>query len=163
MRQGFEVFGVVSIAGMVVALLFSIVFLRHKALVLRHQERLLALEKGLPLPAEPVRVPAPFSPRVYLLRGLSWLFAGLSISVIFLSLSLTIDRTVPKFAQLREITQMREMGATEEEIRDYRSHPGQNNKGIPVGVASLGLLPAGVGLAYLIYYRRETAGDMMRG
>ncbi len=159
MRQGFEIFGTVLVAGMVVGLLAWIVALRHKGLVLKHQERLLALEKGLPIPAEPVRIPEPFSPRIYLLRGLCWLFTGLSISVILACLSLSIDRTVPKSVQLREITRMRDMGATEEELKDYRAHPEQN-KGVPLGLASLGLLPAGVGLAYLIYYRRENAAEI---
>src|ERR1700683_2106730 len=52
--------------------------IRYRRQELRHKERMAAIEKGAELPAEsPERPLLPWSPRVYLLRGLFWLFTGL--------------------------------------------------------------------------------------
>src|SRR5437763_11542528 len=65
--------------------------LRYKRQEMRHKERMTALEKGAELPAEPPeKPPVPWSPRVYLLRGLVWLFTGAGLSIFLLGLSLTI-------------------------------------------------------------------------
>jgi hypothetical protein len=53
---------------------------------------------------------------------------------------------------------LRHNGATEEEIKQYLSQsPNQNapRNDFPAGFALIGLIPMGVGFAYLIYYRGE--------
>jgi hypothetical protein len=50
----------------------------------RHRERMSAIEKGLPIPPDPVSVPAdlpptPRTPGAVLLRGLIWLGVGLAL------------------------------------------------------------------------------------
>src|SRR5690242_7121135 len=50
--------------------------MRYRKAELRHRERMTAMEKGIALPADPAPAKAPWSPRVYLLRGLMWLFTG---------------------------------------------------------------------------------------
>src|SRR6476660_3761573 len=73
------------------AIIVNALSLRHKRHEMRHQERMTALEKGAELPAEPPeKPPVPWSPRVYLLRGLIWLFTGAGLSAFLLGLSLTI-------------------------------------------------------------------------
>src|ERR1039458_2969323 len=59
-----------ALVGVVVVL-----YLRHGSLQMLHHERMAALEKGVPVPV--ARTLAPWSPRVYLLRGLIWSASGL--------------------------------------------------------------------------------------
>ncbi len=132
--------------------------LRYKRQEMRHKERMTAIEKGAELPAEPP--PAPWSPRVYLLRGLIWLFTGAGLSVFLLGLSFSI---VPHQMSLEDrlwrAQNLRHEGATEEEIKQYlsQSQNQSRSKGdFPAGIALIGLIPMGVGLAYLIYYRGES-------
>ena len=98
------------LAGCVVAALAIYVGFRKIAMV--HQERLTAMEKGIPLPPEPVQ-----THHSLLLRGLVWLFIGIAISVFFAIVSWAENErdTIPDTA--------------------------------------LGLIPIGVGAAYLIVYR----------
>ena len=141
------------------AIIVWALFLRYKRQEMRHKERMTALEKGAELPAEPPeRPPVPWSPRIYLLRGLVWLFTGAGLSIFLLGLSLTI---VSRPQTLEDRTwhaqNLRHNGATEEEIKQYLSQ-GQNpaRNEFPAGFALIGLIPMGVGLAYLIYYRGES-------
>ncbi len=136
-------------------------FLRYKRQEMRHKERMTAIEKGAELPAEPAeRPPVPWSPRVYLLRGLIWLFTGAGLSAFLLGLSLTIVSHPQGIEdRLWRAQNLRHNGATEEEIKQYLNQ-GQNQKeprnDFPAGVSLIGLIPMGVGLAYLIYYRGES-------
>ena len=143
------------------AIIVWALFLRFKRTELRHQERMTALEKGAELPAEPPeKPPVPWSPRVYLLRGLIWLFTGAGLSAFLLGLSLTIVSHPQGIEdRLWRAQNLRHNGATEEEIKQYLNQ-GQNQKeprnDFPAGVSLIGLIPMGVGLAYLIYYRGES-------
>jgi hypothetical protein len=117
-----------------------------------------ALEKGAELPAEPAeRPPVPWSPRVYLLRGLVWLFTGIGLVTFLLGLSLSIgSRPVTLEDRLWHAQNLRHNGATEEEIKQYLSEGKDSvRREMPEGIALIGLIPMGVGLAYLIYYRGE--------
>lgn len=129
-------------------------YLRHKRVVLRHNERLAALEKGVALPdlEEPSKA-APWTPRVYLLRGMLWLFSGLALSLMIASISLTSQHERSMSSRLWEANQLRKFGATEPQLEAYWRTPQPD--GMPLGVASLGLVPMGVGLAYLVFYRKE--------
>jgi len=131
---------------------------RYRRQELRHKERMAALEKGAELPAEPVeRPPAPWSPRVYLLRGLIWLFTGIGLATFLLGLSLSIGSRPETFEdRLWRAQHLRSSGATEEEIKQYLNESkGSVHREMPEGIALIGLIPMGVGLAYLIYYRGE--------
>jgi hypothetical protein len=135
--------------------------LRYKRHEMRHKERMTAIEKGAELPAEPAqKPPVPWSPRVYLLRGLIWLFTGVGLSAFLLGLSLTIVSHPERLEdRLWRAQNLRHNGATEEEIKQYLSQSQSQNaprNEFPAGVALIGLIPMGVGLAYLIYYRGES-------
>src|SRR5689334_2160323 len=97
--------------------------LRYKRHQMRHQERMTAIEKGADLPADPPeKPPVPWSPRVYLLRGLIWLFTGVGLSAFLLGLSLTIVSRPERFEdRLWRATNLRHNNATEEEIKQYLS------------------------------------------
>ncbi len=143
------------------AIIVNALSLRHKRHELRHQERMTALEKGAELPADPPeKPPVPWSPRVYLLRGLIWLFTGLGLSVFLLGLSLTIVSHPQNFEdRLWHAQNLRRNGATEEEVKQFLNQSENQNaprNEFPAGVSMIGLIPMGVGLAYLIYYRGES-------
>jgi hypothetical protein len=128
--------------------------LRYKRQQLRHQERMAAIEKGADLPAE--MAPAPWSPRIYLLRGLVWLFTGIGLSVFLIGMSLSIGahQTVLE-DRLWQAQNLRRNGATEDEIKQLINSKEPVRKDFPEGFALIGLIPIGVGLAYIIYYRGE--------
>jgi len=51
---------------------------------------------------------------------------------------------------------LRHSGATEDEIKQYLSQSQTSmRREMPEGIALIGLIPIGVGLAYIIYYRGE--------
>ena len=56
---------------------------RKEIFALYHQERMLALEKGVEVPPLPESLlaedAAPYNPRRHLLKGLAWLFVGLGL------------------------------------------------------------------------------------
>jgi hypothetical protein len=117
----------VPFAGFLILIVFGLICValafRYKKRELQHRERLAALERGIAA-SELVAASAPWTPRVYLLRGLMWLFAGLGLTVFLLGLSVS--------------------------------------DGPPKGAALLGLIPIGVGLAYLITYRAERGAVTLR-
>lgn len=60
---------------------------RQRRLEVIHQERLAAMDKGIPLPELPLEAPqhrAPMDPREYLIHGLVWLGLGLGTMGAFL-------------------------------------------------------------------------------
>jgi hypothetical protein len=143
------------------AIIIWALVLRYKRQEMRHKERMTAIEKGAELPIEPAeRPPAPWSPGVYLLRGLVWLFTGAGLSIFLLGLSFSIvphQTTIED--RLWQANNLRRNGATEEEIKLYlnQSHNQSAPRGeFPIGIALIGLIPMGVGMAYLIYYRGES-------
>lgn len=72
-------------------------YLTHKRREMYHKERLAAIEKGVELPPEAFFEGqlAAKSPRVYLLRGLVWLFVGVATVVFMFALSKTIPGEGP--------------------------------------------------------------------
>jgi len=145
--QGMLVFVVAFLA-----FLAFILFLRHREAMLRHQERLTALEKGIAIPLAEARQPK--LPRIYLLRGLQWLFVGASISVLLLTMSDASRRPLSFEAKLSRAQLLKAQGASEAQVSEYLKSAGDETDGVPP--ASLGLVPMSVGLAYLIFYRKET-------
>lgn len=125
-------------------------YYRFRKQQLLHQERMAALEKGLPIPRQ--QSPAPWSPRVYLLRGLMWSFAGLAICISLWGIAVStqgppsVDTVLWRAKSLAQNT-----GVSIEEAKKMIEKD-SSRQGMPQGVALLGLIPLGVGLAYLVFY-----------
>ena len=135
------------------AFLFPALFLRYKREQLRHRERMAALEKGAELPPFPADA-SPWTPRVYWLRGLIWLFTGIGLTIFLIALATTSQRPNTLEDRLWHAQGLRQHGASDEMVKNYLDHP-ESRPGLPVGVALVGLIPIGVGLAYIIFYLGE--------
>ena len=149
---------VVMIVMMICALAFLalLLSLRHRLAVLRHKERLQVIERGGVLPPmEEVRPRTPWTPRVYLLRGMMWLYSGIAIAIIMGAISLSTNRPPSMSVKLWQVKSLRDNGATEQQIQQYMREADSEREGMPLGVATIGLIPIGVGLAYLMFYRKE--------
>jgi len=156
MNPGIVLMFMIIAAATIIVLSLNYRYRRHE---LKHKERMSAIEKGVALPVEPLeQPPAPWSPRIYLLRGLIWLFTGIALSIFLLGVSATIPSRPETYAdRLWRAQHLRNSGATPEEIKDFLSRKEEpvNTRKLPEGFALIGLIPASVGLAYLIYYRGE--------
>jgi hypothetical protein len=124
---------------------------RYHVRDLDHQQTMAAIEKGVnpPLPRS-----APWTPRTYLLHGMIWLFAGLGAFLALSAVAVTSRHQYPAEMTVRAATEAREHGATPEEVQMILK--GREEEGIPIGLGFLGLIPIGVGLAYLIFYKVES-------
>jgi hypothetical protein len=146
------------IAGAVIAYALK---LRYNHRELQHKERLAALEKGAQLP-NLGEEQSPWSPRIYLLRGMIWLFSGVGL-VIFLGAIVAGSRQPPPLEErLSRAYNLKGLGATDEQIQKAADDPTPPNEA-PAGIALLGLVPVGVGIAYLIFYRAESRNPLPRG
>ncbi len=125
---------------------------RYRKQWLVHKERLAALEKGTPIPSGPE--PAPWSPRVYLLRGLIWSFSGIAVIVVLLGLSAASTHPLsPTTVEYRARDVSRNLQIPMDQARDLiQRDRAMNAQVMPYGVAVLGVLPLAVGLAYLAFY-----------
>jgi hypothetical protein len=130
-------------------------FFRYKKRELQHRERLIALEKGVALPADgsPDRQLPPWTPRIFLLRGLIWLFTGISAVVFLLCLSLASRHERAAWVRVTQATSAKQNGATEDQVRQIMND--KEERELPTGVSLIGLVPMGIGLAYLITFRAE--------
>ena len=75
---------VASIAAAIVAYLYFGHVERRRRLELVHQERLAAMDKGIPLPElplDPVRVPKPPDPKATLIHGIVWSALGIGAMI----------------------------------------------------------------------------------
>lgn len=139
---------------------------RHRAQQMEHQERMAALDKGAALP--PRQAPAPWSPRVYLLRGLIWTFVGAAITLALLGASLSDRR---HYHETAEWMSMRAKNVAEnlqipidqarQIVEKDEADRAAQETGMPPAVALFGLIPLAVGLAYLIFYRTEASRNGM--
>lgn len=134
--------------------------LRHRRREIQHQEWMAALEKGVPLPdLRVLEAGMGGGARTYLLHGLIWLFCGLTLTVFLVGVWLTSNTAPSLDVQIR---QARELGYTENQIREMTGMlrgqilVNQRGPGFPFGLCLVGLVPAGVGVAYLLFYRAET-------
>jgi len=146
---------VVSVIALVVGgVIITALVLRYRKRELQHKERLAALDKGMALPelSAEGRV---WSPRVYLLRGMLWLFGGIALTVFIGAISASAGHTPTLEDRLWRAQNLKNIGATEEEIKQAKEDSTPQDK-VPGAVALLGLVPIGVGIAYLIYYRVES-------
>jgi hypothetical protein len=130
--------------------------LRHRRAVLRHQERLQVIERGGVLPSlDEERPKAPWSPRTYLLRGMIWLYTGIAITIMLGALALSASHPRSMSSKVWEVKNLRDNGATEQQIQQYMREADNQREGMPLGAATIGLIPIGVGVAYLMFYRKE--------
>jgi uncharacterized membrane protein len=137
-------------------LMFYSLLLRYRRRELQHKERLAALEKGVPLPELHEERRAPWSPQLYLLRGMIWLFSGIAIMLCLGAVAHATQegRVANLEERLDRAKQLRALGASEEQIKESeREVPSRD--GMPYGLALLGLIPSGVGVAYLMFYRAQ--------
>lgn len=127
-------------------------YLRYRNLQMFHRERMAALEKGAPVPM--VHALSPWSPRVYLLRGLLWSFAGLALVVSLLGIAAsTHRRESAEMTLYRAKSIARSLDVPAEEAKQIAEKDRDTQQyGMPWSVALLGLIPVGVGLAYLVFY-----------
>jgi len=129
--------------------------LRYKRRELQHKERLAAMDKGIALPPlTDVERRAPWSPRLYLLRGMIWLFMGIGATIFLAALSITSQRPRSAEERVRAATYLKQSGATDEQVRQVQNDTSPRNEP-GIGIAFIGLIPIGVGAAYLIFYGME--------
>ena len=144
---------ILSIASLLIGAIVVVVLNnRFRTRELDHRERLAAIEKGVDLP---LRETAPWTPRTYLLHGMIWLFAGFALFVALSGIALTSRHIVPVEARIAAVNDARFRGATPAEVEMLLNAP-RGEEGMPIGVGFLGLIPVGIGLAYLIFYRIES-------
>jgi hypothetical protein len=152
--EGFSILLLLIVVG--AAIILWSLNLRFRRRELQHKERLAALEKGAELPPlEPESQTAPWTPRIYLLRGMVWMFSGIAMIVALSAIAESSHRSPTMQDKILRITDARRNGATEEEIKMLLNDNQPYDRGIPEGLALLGLIPMGVGLAYLVFYRAE--------
>jgi len=150
-------FFLLSILMVVLVVLFS----RHRKQEMFHQERMAALEKGTSIPLG--RDPAPWSPRVYLLRGLIWSFTGAALVVALLGIAWSSQRPeLPSNAayQARNLSQNLEIPLDQAQQIVEKAQSAKVN-GMPTPVALLGLIPLAVGLAYLVFYYTDDSRKLL--
>lgn len=133
-------------------LVLAVLYLGYRQKLMLHQERMSALEKGTSIPLGPE--PAPWSPRVYLLRGLIWSFSGAALIVCLLGLAWSSQRPQPaEFVAMRAREISRYLEIPIDQARQIaEKDQATERQGMPPGIAVLGLVPLAVGLAYLVFY-----------
>ena len=145
-----------------VAVVAMILFSRNRKQQLLHEERMAALEKGGTIP---VIEPRPWSPRVYLLRGLIWSFCGISVIVCLLGLAVASHRPVTASMMAYQAKTLSDTtGISREEAnRIVEKDAAEHGDQPPAAIALLGVIPLSVGLAYLVFYHsgdsRKAAGE----
>jgi hypothetical protein len=146
----------ISFAFLSTCVIISALAFRHRRRELQHKERLAAIEKGAPLPAlTDIEQRAPWTPRVYLLRGMMWLFSGIGLTLFLAGYSASTLRVKSVEGRVREAQQLKQFGATDEQVREVQNDTTAHRDLAP-GFSLIGLVPIGVGLAYLLSYRAET-------
>jgi len=53
------------------------------------------------------------------------------------------------------IESLRKLGASDDELRMVVNEQSRMNQGLPIGFGTIGFIPMGVGLAYMIFYAAE--------
>jgi hypothetical protein len=144
-------FVIVAVTGLV-AYFMTLRFRRRE---LQHKEWMAAIEKGVPLPELDGLETSMGGSRAYLLKGMVWLACGLTL-MLFLSVWTSTGQPPSVETKVREAQQLRELGYTDQQIRgvvasNQRAHPI-----FPIGLSLIGLVPAGIGVAYLVFHRLES-------
>ena len=127
--------------------------LRHRDQQMLHRERMAALEKGVDVPlAAPLRV----SPRLHLLRGLMWTFASLGLVIFLLGMTWATEKPTYNLNITYNAHELEKLGVPQQEARKLAEQDAKARaQGMPEGYALFGLIPMGVGIAYLVFYYSE--------
>jgi hypothetical protein len=152
-----KVFAVCVIGFLLVIIIGANLFYRHKRAELVHQERMAAIERGVEFPIDTTSRP-PMEPiRRYLLSGMIWLFSGAALVVFLGALSATLPHRGTGLAEetVARIDELRKLGADDSELRRVLYDQNRRYPEIPLGLSMVGLIPMGVGLAYLIFFFTE--------
>jgi hypothetical protein len=130
---------------------------RHKRAELVHAERMTAMEKGVALPVFEPATRSIDPMRRNLLFGMIWLFSGAGLAIFLFALSATTPHpnTVTASERAASLETLRKLGASDDELRRAYYMRERESQGIPIGIGTLGFVPMGVGLAYLIFYAAE--------
>ena len=159
MREGqpaeFAVIILVTVIVSAVVILIWSLTLRYKRRELQHKERLAAIEKGAPAPPQTnIQHRTLWTPRTYLLRGMMWLFGGIGMMLFLLGVSATSLRSRTPSERAWDAQQLKTFGASDELVRQAQNDSSPR-PGLAPGFCLIGLIPIGVGLAYLVTYRAE--------
>jgi hypothetical protein len=86
-----------------------------------------------------------------------WLFSGAGLAIFLFALSATLPKADMNTLQERQakVEALRHLGASDEELRRVIYEQDRAGARMPVGISTIGLIPMGVGLAYLIFYAAE--------
>ena len=84
------------------------------------------------------------------------MFVGVGISLVLLSMSAASWRPMSVEARIIRAQRLKASGASETQVNEFMSSAGSEMDGMPFAAASIGLVPMGVGLAYLLFYRKES-------
>ena len=134
------------------AIVLAVLYIRFRNHQMLHQERMAALEKGVDVPLG--RGPAPWSPRLYLLRGLIWSFGGAALIVCLLGIAYSSQRpesAVNMAYRAGNLAQSLSIPLDQAKQLVEKDRASRVN-GMPPGVALLGVIPLAIGLAYLVFY-----------
>lgn len=136
--------------------------LRFRRRELQYRAWMAALEKGAQMAPVGGFDVSPGGTRTYLLHGLIWLMCGVALT-IFLAAVWATSKSQPSLEeQLREVRELRKLGYSEQDLGVFAAkvkyeYPfRRQGPDFPLGLALIGLVPAGVGIAYLVFYRLET-------
>jgi hypothetical protein len=149
--RGPEIVLTFLVGGAAAVFIFAL-YIRYRRRELQHKERLAAIEKGVALPE---LTDVEIGPRIYLLRGMIWVFSGIALSVFLFGISVATHRPKSIEDRLREAKVIEQLGGDENQIRQARTDT-TPQESVPAAVSLVGLIPFGVGLAYVLFYRIET-------
>lgn len=83
-----------------------------------------------------------------------WLFSGIGLTAFLMAVSLTDERPKSMEQRVWQAQRVKDMGATDEQVRQVQNDT-TPARGMAFGFSLIGLVPIGVGLAYLIFYQLE--------
>lgn len=136
--------------------------LRGHQVRMLHEERMRALDKGVDIKPILLNATPAFGHRVYLLRGLVWLFAGAALMAV-LAVTAGLFQSPPRSQamilqeKLVRISSLRALGATDAQLQviEKELERGEPHFRPTPPLLVIGIIPMSVGLAYLIFYALE--------
>ena len=114
-----------------------------------------ALDKGMAIPELAPTASTPWTPRAYLLRGLINLFVGIALFLLVGGIVVSVQHQPTIESRVREAMWAKNAGANEDQVKAIMNDT-ERRDGPPPALALIGLIPIGIGLAFLITYRLET-------
>lgn len=148
------IFGFMWLFIFLTCLIATILHYRHKRAELIHAERMTAMEKGVALPVFEPATRSIDPMRRNLLFGMIWLFSGMGLAFFLFALSTTTPNRHVGSPEA-SLETLRKLGASDDELRRAFYEHERDSNGIPIGLGTVGSVPMGVGLAYLIFYAIE--------